>query len=147
MVSNLLLQPNACKNETCLQRRKLISRAAIISSSQSSKNLVPGKLVLLGDALSGLVQPVLGVGDTATADSSLVLVEGTLAGELRRVRVDGGLLGAAANTLSTALAIGLLPAVVVKLVGGHAVNGLAEAGVNLGGGRATESLRGGGLVV
>lgn len=61
--------------------------------------------------------------------------------------VDGGLLGAAANTLSTALAGGLLATVVVELVGGHAIDGLAKASVNLGGGGATESLRGGGLIV
>ena len=66
---------------------------------------------------------------------------------LRCVRVDGGLLSAAANTLRTALADGLLAAVVVELVGGHAIGGLAEASVNFRGGRATESLRGGGLVV
>jgi hypothetical protein len=35
----------------------------------------------------------------------------------------------------------------VKLVRGHAVDGLAETGVDLRGGRATESLGGGGLVV
>lgn len=63
------------------------------------------------------------------------------------MRVDGGLLGAAADTLRTALTVGLLAAVVVELVGGHAIDGLAEASVNLRRGRATESLRGGGLVV
>jgi hypothetical protein len=62
------------------------------------------------------------------------------------VRVDGGLLGAAANTLRTTLTVGLA-AVVVELVGGHAIDGLAETGVDLRRGRATESLRGGGLVV
>lgn len=63
------------------------------------------------------------------------------------MRVDGGLLGAAANTLRTALTVGLLAAVVVELVGGHAVDGLTETSVDLRGSRATESLRGGGLVV
>ena len=120
---------------------------AINFSSPSSKILVPGKLVLLGDALSSLVEPVLSIGDTTTANGGLVLVEGTLTGVLRCMRVDSGLLGATANTLGTALASGLLAAIVVELVGGHAVHGLAEASVNLRRGGATESLRGGGLVV
>jgi hypothetical protein len=83
---------------------------------------------------------------TTTADLGLVLVEGALASELRCVGVDGGLLGAAANTLRTALAVGLA-AVVVELVGGHAIDGLAEASMDLRRGRATESLGGGSLVV
>ena len=83
---------------------------------------------------------------TTAADLGLVLVESTLAGKLRCVGVDGGLLGAAANTLRTTLTVGLA-AVVVELVGGHAIDGLAETGVDLRRGRATESLRGGGLVV
>ena len=147
MVSNLLLQPNAWKRKHVCKSVTHIAYRESNSSSPSSRNLVPGKLVLLGNTLGSLVEPVFGVGDTTTADSGLVLVEGTLVGELRCVRVDGGLLGAAANTLRTALTSGLLAAVVVKLVGSHAIDGLAEAGVNLRGGRATESLRGGGLVV
>jgi len=110
-------------------------------------NLVPGKLVLGCNTLSGLVEPVLGVGDTTTADLGLFLVEGALAGHLRSVGVDSGLVGAAANSLSTTLASGLLAAVVVELVGGHAVDGLAEAGVDIGRGRAAKSLGGGSLVV
>lgn len=120
---------------------------AINFSSPSFSFLVPGKLVLLGDALSSLVEPVLSIGDTATANGGLVIVEGTLTGVLRCMRVDSGLLGATANTLRTALASGLLAAIVVELVGGHAVDGLAEASVNLRRGGTTESLRGGGLVV
>jgi hypothetical protein len=109
--------------------------------------LVSGKLVLLGDSLGRLVEPVLSVSGTATANGRLVLVESALAGHLGSVGVDGGLAGGTTNSLSTALTVGLLAAVVVELVGGHALHGLAETGVDVGGARAAERVGGGGLVV
>jgi len=109
--------------------------------------LVPGQLVLLGNSLSGLVEPVLSVGGTTTTDGSLVVIESALAGHLRSVRVDGRLLGGTANALSTTLAIRLLATVVVQLVGGHALGGLTETGVDIGRAGAAERVGGGGLVV
>jgi hypothetical protein len=112
-------------------------------SFPSSSPLVPGKLVLVGNSLSGLGESVLSIGLTTTADLSLVLVKCALAGELRCVRVDGGLVGAATNTLGATLAGGPLAAVVVELLGGLALHGLAEAGVDFGWGWAAKGVWGG----
>lgn len=113
----------------------------------SSSNLVPGELVLLGDGLSRLIEPVLGISGTATANHSLVLVKGALSGHLGCVRVNSGLAGAAANTLKTTLACGPFTAVLVDLLGGLTLDGLTEAGVDIGRGGTTEGVRGRGLVV
>lgn len=101
--------------------------------------------VLSSDSLSGLGRAVLSVGDTATADDSLVLVKSTLASHLGSVRVDGGLVGLGAAALKTG-ASGLLATVVVELVGGHALHRLAEASVDVGGGLTAEGVGGGDLV-
>jgi hypothetical protein len=103
-------------------------------SFPSSSALVPGELVLGGNSLSGLGESVLSVRLTATANLGLVLVKSALAGELRVVRVDGRLVAATANTLGATLASGSLAAVVVELLGGLALDGLAEAGVDISGG-------------
>jgi hypothetical protein len=103
-------------------------------SFPSSSPLVPGELVLGGNSLSGLGESVLSVRLTATANLGLVLVKSALAGELRVVRVDGRLVAATANTLGATLASGSLAAVVVELLGGLALDGLAEAGVDISGG-------------
>jgi hypothetical protein len=100
-------------------------------SFPSSSPLVPGELVLGGNSLSGLGESVLSVRLTATANLGLVLVKSALAGELR---VDGRLVAATANTLGATLASGSLAAVVVELLGGLALDGLAEAGVDISGG-------------
>lgn len=63
------------------------------------------------------------------------------------MRVDGGLLGTATDTLETALARGPLTSILVNLLGGLTLDGLAEAGVDVGRGGATKGVRGGGLVV
>lgn len=60
--------------------------------------------------------------------------------------IDCGLVGGSADTLSATSTLGFLATVVVKLVGGHALHGLAEAGMNLAGGLATEGLGGRDLV-
>ena len=61
------------------------------------------------------------------------------------MRVNGRLVGAGANTLEAGTSG--LAAVMAKLVGGLAIDGLAETGVDVGGGGATESLRRSGCVV
>jgi hypothetical protein len=103
-------------------------------SFPSSSPLVPGKLVLVGNSLSRLGESVLSIRLTAAADLGLILVKSALTGELRVVRVDSGLRTTAANTLGATLAGGPLAAVVVELLGGLALHGLAEAGVDFGGG-------------
>lgn len=112
-----------------------------------TRSLPPG--VLLGDSLGGLVEAVLSREGAATADGGVVVVQCTLTSELRSVRVNGGLAGRSADTLRTThagvLAAGL--AVVVNLLAGLALDGLAEASVDLAGVGAAEGLRGGGLVV
>jgi hypothetical protein len=130
-------------------RKKASSHTAIIAAVIILRfpNLVPGELVLLGNSLRRLVKSVLSISRTTTTDLRLVLVESALASHLRSVRVDGGLLGGAANGLSTALAVGLLAAVVVQFVGSHALHGLAEAGVDVCGARAAQRVGGGGLIV
>lgn len=61
--------------------------------------------------------------------------------------VDGGLVGASTDTLRSTHASGLLAAVVVKLVGGHALHGLAKTGVDFRRGHASKRVRSGGPVV
>jgi hypothetical protein len=112
-------------------------------SFPSSSPLVPGKLVLVGNSLSRLGESVLSIRLTAAADLGLILVKSALTGELRVVRVDSELRTTAANTLGATLAGGPLAAVVVELLGGLALHGLAEAGVDFGGGWAAEGVWGG----
>ena len=72
--------------------------------------------------------------NVAAADLGVLVVESTLVGILGKTRVDGLALDARSETLKTtgAKVLVVAGAVVSQLGGGLALDGLTEAGVNIG---------------